>query len=282
MAESFRADYARKLDTSKFQIVEFKIKGKRYELLTNRDKVTQFRSKGCEFRDVLAADRIFSDASKGAVVSEDAAKAAFDMSDITEIMKHIVQEGTLKLSASERKAKVEQKKNEVIYYITKNYVDPKSKNPHPRTRIENAFVEMKIRIDPEGPTEQQAEAAVKKMRGPILFGKAAQLTGTIMVKHQYYGKVSHILGAYKFENESWDNPDGVTLSFSLTRFDLDALMAALAKPTGGDYDLKMDSGGVSASTDGGSAKKKKKKKKKDKGDKSDKKKKKKKNKATAI
>lgn len=282
MAESFRADYARKLDTSKFQIVEFKIKGKRYELLTNRDKVTQFRSKGCEFRDVLAADRIFSDASKGAVVSEDAAKAAFDMSDITEIMKHIVQEGTLKLSASERKAKVEQKKNEVIYYITKNYVDPKSKNPHPRTRIENAFVEMKIRIDPEGPTEQQAEAAVKKMRGPILFGKAAQLTGTIMVKHQYYGKVSHILGAYKFENESWDNPDGVTLSFSLTRFDLDALMSALAKPTGGDYDLKMDSGGVSASTDGGSAKKKKKKKKKDKGDKSDKKKKKKKNKATAI
>ena len=64
---------------------------------------------------------------------------------------------------------------------------------------------MKIRIDPDGSAESQGEAAVKKMRGPILFGRAAQLAGTVMIKHQYYGKVSHILGAYKFENESWGN-----------------------------------------------------------------------------
>ena len=82
-------------------------------------------------------------------------------------------------------------------------MDPKSGRPHPRVRIENAFTEMKIRIDPDGSAESQGEAAVKKMRGPILFGRAAQLTGTVMIKHQYYGKVSHILGAYKFENESW-------------------------------------------------------------------------------
>merc|ERR1740129_94828 len=112
----------------------------------------------------------------------------------------------------------------------------------------------------DGSAESQGEAAVKKMRGPILFGRAAQLTGTVMIKHQYYGKVSHILGAYKFENESWENPEGVTLSFALTRFDLDRLIEGLAKPTGGDYDLKMDTGGMSGADDDSSKKKKKKKK----------------------
>jgi len=260
MAESLRSDYARKIDTSKFQVVEMKVNGKRFEILTNRDKVTQYRSQKCQFHDVLAAEIIFQDASKGTTVSEEAAKSAFNMEDLNAILKHMVEEGNLKLSSAERKALVEQKKNEVIYYITKNYVDPKGGRPHPRVRIENAFTEMKIRIDPDGSAESQGEAAVKKMRGPILFGRAAQLTGTVMIKHQYYGKVSHILGAYKFEKESWENPEGVTLSFSLTRFDVDRLMEGLAKPTGGDYDLKMDTGGMSAADDDSSKKKKKKKK----------------------
>ena len=42
------------------------------------------------------------------------------MEDLNAILKHMVEEGNLKLSSAERKALVEQKKNEVIYYITKN------------------------------------------------------------------------------------------------------------------------------------------------------------------
>merc|ERR1712062_440340 len=97
-----RADYTRKIDNVKHQIVEIKLKSARFEILTNPGKVTLFRKGKCSFGDVLAADIIFHDAKKGTVQSEDAVKSAFGMEDLSEVLKHIVENGNLKLTAKER------------------------------------------------------------------------------------------------------------------------------------------------------------------------------------
>jgi len=261
---ALRADFNRKIDKVKHQIVEYKKGSQRFEILTNPGKVTAFRNKKCSFGDVLATDIIFHDAKKGTVHGEDVIKSSFpDCENNAAVLQMIVEIGNLKLTAKERAAKVEQKKNEMIYYITKNYVDPKTKHPHPRVRIENAFSEMRIRVNADEPAEKQAEDAVKVMRGPILFGKAAHLTGKLSIKYAYSGKCESILNGFRWESIDYGS-EGTCYKFALTMYELNNLQEALAKPTQGDYDLVFDQGGTGENSADSTSKKKKKKKKKDK------------------
>lgn len=48
-----------------------------------------------------------------------------------EMLKQIIMKGDYQESTKERKEKVEQKRKEIINYIHKYYIDPKTKVPHP-------------------------------------------------------------------------------------------------------------------------------------------------------
>jgi ribosome maturation protein Sdo1 len=71
-------------------------------------------------------------------------RAAFGTDNQTTIITRILTDGELQLSAAERKDKVDKRYREIVTYIHKSYADPKSKLPHPVTRIENALEEMKV------------------------------------------------------------------------------------------------------------------------------------------
>jgi ribosome maturation protein Sdo1 len=49
-----------------------------------------------------------------------------------------------------------------VNYIHKYYTDPRTKKPHPFTRIETAFPLIKYNVDIWEPVEKQATAVVKK------------------------------------------------------------------------------------------------------------------------
>lgn len=57
----------------------------------------------------------------------------------------------------------EKRKREMINYIHKYYTDPRSKIPHPVTRIELAFEKVRPNVDPFKPADQQAQDLVKKL-----------------------------------------------------------------------------------------------------------------------
>merc|ERR1719242_762941 len=97
----------------------------------------------------------------------------------------ILDSGDLNLSSSERTAKTDSKRNEIVYYIVKNYVNPLSKLPHPAARIEAAMNEHKIRIDVTKSTKTQALDAIKKMRGKLFFAKAHSMNIRLSIKYKY-------------------------------------------------------------------------------------------------
>jgi len=74
------------------------------------------------------------------------------------------------------------KKNEIIYYIIKNYVNPLSNLPHPRIRILQCMEECKIRIDLTKSTKTQSLNAIKKMSGKLFFAKANMLSIHLTIK----------------------------------------------------------------------------------------------------
>jgi hypothetical protein len=52
--------------------------------------------------------------------------------------------GELQLTAAERQEKIDKKRKEIVNYIHKYYIDPKTKLPHPVVRIEGAIDEIKV------------------------------------------------------------------------------------------------------------------------------------------
>ena len=62
---------------------------------------------------------------------------------------------------------VEDKKLQIVNEIASTATDPKTKLPHPRTRIENALEEIRFSVDPFKSVESQVEKAVSSLR-PVI------------------------------------------------------------------------------------------------------------------
>jgi len=98
---------------------------------------------------------------------------------------------------------VEDKKRQVIDFIARQAVDPKTNLPHPPMRIENALEQIRYAIDPYKSVEEQAKDIVKLLR-PILPLKVEQIKVAVKIPTQFaaraYGTVK-TLGTIK--REEW-------------------------------------------------------------------------------
>ena len=149
-------------------IARLKMQGQNFEILVDCGNALALREGGSvEMRDILAVERIFSDAKKGLEASENAMKQIFGTSDAREVAKDIIQKGEIQLTQQYRENIREEKRKQVINIIHRNGVDPKTHFPHPPQRIENAFIEAKVHIDEFKPVQEQVQEALKKLR-PIL------------------------------------------------------------------------------------------------------------------
>lgn len=122
-------------------------------------------------------------------------RSAFDTEDIRVCLEKIITKGEYQLSAGERKAKVEAKRRMIIEYFRKNYAEPRTKRPIPITRIENALVEAKIRVDPDQPADRQAQEITSKLTAIMPMTKMT-LDGTITLPHASAGAAAGIIGKY--------------------------------------------------------------------------------------
>ena len=95
------------------------------------------------------------------------------------------------------------KSRQVIDFISRQAVDPKTNLPHPPMRIENAMEQIRYPIDPYKPVEEQAKDIVKLLR-PILPLKIEQVKVAVKIPTQHaaraYGTVK-TLGTIK--REEW-------------------------------------------------------------------------------
>ena len=171
------------------QIVKYTSGKHKFEVIAKQGTVLKYRDDKLGFANVLMVDQVFTNSTRGDIANPSDLKEVFGTEDLTECCKKILKSGQLQYTAQERKQFVDQKTNEIVYYINKNYVDPKTKLPHPSDRILNCIKECHIRIDPNKDTRRQAEDAVKKMRGKLMFAKAvalrANLTSLVLINFYF-------------------------------------------------------------------------------------------------
>jgi len=190
--------------SEKFTVARLTRENEHFEILVKPNKALEYRNgKISSITEVLAAETIFSDANKGTKVSDEAMQKAFKTVDPLKIADEILKKGTLQLTTDQRRKMVEDKKRQVIDFIARQAVDPKTNLPHPPMRIENAMEQIRYAIDPYKSVEEQAKDIVKLLR-PILPLKVEQIKVAVKIPTQFaaraYGTVK-TLGTIK--REEW-------------------------------------------------------------------------------
>ncbi len=221
-------------------IARLKSHGLHFEVLVDCDLALKLKGGATvDLSDVLASQKIFSDAKKGLVAAENQLKQVFSTTDISEIAKQIILKGEIQLTA-EYKAKLhEEKRKRILTFIQKHGVDPKTHLPHPLKRVELAFEEAKIHIDEYKDEQQQISQIIAKLR-PILPIKFERKELQITVPPLYAGKAYAVLQArVKVIEDHWGNDGSFTARVEIPAGLQSELVDTLNHLTHGDVTIDV-------------------------------------------
>ena len=189
---------------NKYTVILLNLDGNKFELLVKPDPALEYKlGKRTDLSNVLISDEIYSDANKGSRVGVEKLVKYFNTTDPTEISKQILSRGELSLTTEQRRKMVEEKRKQIIQYINKNFVDPKTHIPHPLTRIESALDQARLIIDPFKRPEEQIKTILDSLR-KILPLKSESVRLTITIPPQFSAQSYSVLKtAGNFNGEQW-------------------------------------------------------------------------------
>ena len=185
-------------------VVRFSHEGEKFEILVKPDPALDFKlGKKKDVSSVLVSDDIYTDSNKGTKPSTEKLLKAFKTEDAMTIAEIILKKGDLNLTTDQRRKMVEEKKKQIIEYIAKTFVDPRSHLPHPPLRIEQAMKDGRISVDPQKSVDEQVKDIVEKLRGIIPL-KSENLDLEIIVPAQYAAQSYSVLKSTgTLKREDW-------------------------------------------------------------------------------
>ena len=224
----------------KFTVVRHQTGGEKFEILVDPDKGLLYKNGEIgEVANVMMADFIFTDAKKGEKASDEKLETTYGTSDAFEVAKIMFEKGTFQLNAQQRKEMVEQKHKKIIYIISRTYVDPKTKIPHPPQRIQNAMEEAKISIDPFIEAEEQVQESVDALRS-ILPMSSENIQIALKIPAEYTGKSYGTVKNYgTIKREEWQNNGSWVAVVELPAAMQMELLDKLGKETQGNVQSKI-------------------------------------------
>src|SRR2546427_4265559 len=139
----------------KVTVVRLAVEGEKFKILVKPDPALEYKlGKRKEISGVLVSDEVYSDSGKGTRASTEKLMKAFKTTDPT-IAALILQKGDLNLTTDQRRKMVTEKRKQIIDFIAKSFVDPRSHLPHPPLRIEQAMDDARVSVDPFRGTDEQ-------------------------------------------------------------------------------------------------------------------------------
>ena len=173
--------------------------GKNFEIVVDLDEALKFK-KGLSSSPGAESDKIFKDLKKGLAASQEDLKAAFGTADSQQIINRIVKEGEILTTQEYRDEEREKKIKQVVDFLSRNAIDPKTGNPHTSERIKNALEQAHVNIK-NVPIENQINDILEQISKIIpITVKMKKIKVTIPAIHT--GKAYGIINTYK-QREDW-------------------------------------------------------------------------------
>lgn len=188
----------------KSTIVRLSAGNEKFEILVKPDPALEYKlGKKMDVSNIMISDEIYSDASKGTKSSTEKLMKAFKTTDQFEIAKQIMAKGDLNLNTDQRRKMIEEKKRQIVEYINKNFVDPKTHMPHPISRISTVLDDARVAIDPFKRLDDQIKNIIEPLR-KLLPLKSEILELTVTVPAQFSGQSFSVFKSIgDIKSEQW-------------------------------------------------------------------------------
>jgi len=185
-------------------VVRFAVEGEKFELLVKPDPALEFKlGKKKDISTILVSEEIYSDSNKGTRASTEKLMKAFKTTDPTAIATIILQKGDLNLTTDQRRKMVSEKRKQIVEFIAKSYVDPRSHLPHPPLRIEQAMDDARVSVDPFRNVDEQTKEIVEQLRSIIPL-KSENMLLEILVPAQFAAQSYSVLKSVgSLKKEEW-------------------------------------------------------------------------------
>ena len=188
----------------KFTVVKYAFEGEKFEILVKPDPALDYKlGKIKDISSILVSDEVYENSSKGTRVSSEKLQKIFKTNDTLIIAEKILQKGDLNLTTEQRRKMTTEKRKQIITFIAKTFVDPRSHLPHPPQRIEQAITDAHVNIDPFKSVEEQIKDIVENLRSIIPLKSENHLL-EISVPAQYVAKSYSVLKSTgTLKKEDW-------------------------------------------------------------------------------
>lgn len=183
-----------------------KLKGKSFEIIVDCDKAVAFKKQtnadAGMLRDVLAIDSVYGDYKKGFKTSTADLKDAFNSEDIYQIASRIIKEGEILLPQEYRDKVREQKMKQVVDFLARNCIDPRTNAPYTSQRIESALKQAGARIDENKNADEQALRVIKEIESIIPIRIETKKI-KLIIPAVHIAKIYNLIKNLKKEREEW-------------------------------------------------------------------------------
>jgi len=204
MSKDIKKDYTDEILKNNV-IARFESHGERFEIIISPEAVERIRDGSPLNMEDLASEFIFSDAKKGNKASEDKMEEVFNTNSIEEIATKIILKGDIQLTTEQRNKMAKNKRNRIVEAIAKNAMDPKTKAPHPRQRIELAMEQAGVHVDPFTPVSEQVKTIIELLR-PIIPISMENVRISVKIDAGHIGKAYGTVRGYgTLEREDWQS-----------------------------------------------------------------------------
>ena len=192
----------------KVTVVKYSYAGEKFEILVKPDPAFDYKlGKTTEISKILVSDEIYTDSGKGTRASNELLVKVFKTEDTVKIAEIMMQKGELNLNTEQRKKMTSDKRKQIVTFIAKTYVDPRTHLPHPPLRIEQAMTDGRVSVDPFKNPDEQIKDIIEKLR-PIIPLKTENIILEISVPAQFVAQSYTVLKSTgSLKKEDWQ-PNG--------------------------------------------------------------------------
>jgi len=226
--------------SEKFTTARIAKSGEKFEILVKPDEALDYKmGKQLGISQLLVIDEIYSDANKGTHASEEKLQKAFGTTDSVKIAEEIMKHGELQLTTDQRRQLVEDKRKQIVAFIARNCIDPRSGTPHPPIRIEQALNQVKYSIDPFKTVEEQAKEIIEELRSLIPI-KIEQMRVAVKIFAEHSAKGYGALKNYgTITREEWQADGALVAVIEMPAGVYGPFLERLGKITQGTIQTKI-------------------------------------------
>lgn len=178
-----------------------KAKGKHFEIIVDLDGAVRYKKTGMgSLQNIVEIDTVFTDHKKGLKASSTDLTASFGTEDVYQIAENILKHGEILLTQEYRDEEKDKKIKQVVEFLVRNSVDPKTGLPHTPDRIKNVLEESGVNIT-NRPVEEQIGEIIEKI-SPLIAIKIQTKRIKVTIPAIHTGKAYGVINPYK-QSEDW-------------------------------------------------------------------------------